>query len=89
MNEQILIPTSKSELKQALTSKTDGYSYTYFRGEIRCGERYVKARYYFTGNKITIQIEYWQDGANRSVDYSHCSTPNAATNKIARYLNLN
>lgn len=87
--ESIITPTTKSELKAAITSTLDGYSYNLFKGDIRKGERYARLLYYFTGNKITIQITYWQDGADHAFDYaSHCSTPAGVANKVAKYLNL-
>lgn len=35
MTRQILTPTSKKEIKDALTSKLDGRSYNYFKGDNR------------------------------------------------------
>lgn len=85
----IITPTSKKELKAALTSKLDGYSYNYFKGDIRKGDRYARVHYYFTGYKITIQITYWQDGIDKAVDYaSNCSTPTGVANKVAKFLNI-
>ena len=89
MQTSIIIPTSKSELKTALISRLDGYSYNYFKGDIRKGNRYARINYYFTGNKITIQITYWQDGISNAVDYSSkCSTPTAVVNKVAKFLDI-
>ena len=56
MTRQILTPTSKKEIKDALTSKLDGRSYNYFKGDIRKGDKCACLHYYFTGNKITIQL---------------------------------
>lgn len=89
MTTSIITPTSKKELKAALTSKLDGYSYNYFKGDIRKGNRYARVHYYFTGHKIIIQITYWQDGIDHAVDYaSNCSTPTGVANKIAKFLDL-
>lgn len=89
MTTSIITPTSKSELKEALTSKIDGYSYNYFKGDIRKDNRYARVNYYFTGHKITIQITYWQDGESHAVDYaSSCNTPTGVANKVAKFLNL-
>lgn len=84
-----LTPASRLELKETLTSKTDGYSYNYFEGCIRRGDRYARLHYYFTGNKITINITYWQDGKDVAVARaSNCSTPTGVANKIAMFLGL-
>jgi hypothetical protein len=89
MTRQILTPTSKKEIKDALTSKFDGRSYNYFQGEIRKGNKYARLYYYFTGNKITIQITYWQDGIDYAIETaSNCSTPTGVANKVAKFLDL-
>lgn len=45
--------------------------------------------YYFTGNKITIQITYWQDGIDHAIETaSNCSTPTGVANKVAKFLDL-
>jgi type IV secretory pathway ATPase VirB11/archaellum biosynthesis ATPase len=89
MTRQILTPTSKKEIKDALTSKLDGRSYNYFQGEIRKGNKYVNVHYYFTGNKVTIQITYWQDGIDYAIETaSNCSTPTGVANKVAKFLDL-
>lgn len=89
MTRQILTPTSKKEIKDALTSKFDGCSYNYFNGDIRKGNKYARLYYYFTGNKITIQITYWQDGIDYAIETaSNCSTPTGVANKVAKFLDL-
>ena len=89
MASSILIPTSKKEIEDALTSKFDGRSYNYFVGEIRRENKCAMVYYYFTGCKITIKITYWQDGINRAIETpSNCSTPTGAANKIAKFLDL-
>lgn len=89
MTRQILTPTSKKEIKDALTSKFDGRSYNYFQCEIRKGNKYARLYYYFTGNKITIQITYWQDGIDHAIETaSNCSTPTGVANKVAKFLDL-
>lgn len=89
MTRQILTPTSKKEIKDALTSKLDGRSYNYFNGDVRKGNKYARLYYYFTGNKITIQITYWQDGIDHAIETaSNCSTPTGVANKVAKFLDL-
>lgn len=89
MQTNTLTPATKAELKSSITSKFDGYSYNYFKGDIRKGNRYARVHYYFTGNKINIQITYWEDGADTAVDFaSNCSTPTGVANKVAKFLNL-
>lgn len=89
MTTSIITPKSKSEIKAALTSKLDKYSYNYFDGDIRRGSFYARINHYCMGNKIKIHITYWQDGINHAVDYaSICSTPTGAANKIAKFLGL-
>lgn len=89
MITSILTPTSKAELKTALTSKLDGYSYNYFKGEVRKGNRYARLNYYFNGNKIAIEITYWEDGKDNAIDYaSKCTTPTGVANKVAKFLDI-
>lgn len=89
MATSIITPKSKSEIKAALTSNLDGYSFNYFNGEIRNGNLYARINHYCIGNKIKIHITYWQDGIDHAVDYaSICSTPTGAANKIAKFLGL-
>lgn len=89
MTQQIITPTSRTELKAALTSKIDGHSYNYFKGDIRKDDRYARVNYYFNGNKISIQITYWRDGENMAIDTaSRCSTPTGVANKVAKFLNI-
>lgn len=89
MTRQILTPTSKKEIKDAITSRLDGYSYNYFNGDIRKGDKYASLHYYFIGNKITIQITYWQDGIDHAIETaSNCSTPTGVANKVAKFLDL-
>lgn len=89
MRTSTITPATKSELKEAITSKLDGYSYNYFTGDIRKGNRYACLRYYFTGNKITIQITFWQDGESHAADYaSSCSSVSGVANKVAKFLDL-
>mgnify|MGYP000159877198 CR=1 FL=1 len=89
MRTNILTPATKAELKSAITSTIDGYSYNLFTGDIRNGNRYARVHYYYTMSKITIQITYWQDGIDCAVDYaSHCGTPAGVANKVAKFLGL-
>ena len=89
MTRQILTPTSKKEIKDALTSKLDGRSYNYFQGEIRKGNKCARLHFYFIGNKVMIQITYWQDGIDYAIETaSNCSTPTGAANKVAKFLDL-
>lgn len=86
---RILTPTSKKEIKDALTSKLNGRSYNYFNGDVRKGNKYARLYFYFTGNKITIQITYWQDGIDHAIETaSNCSTPTGVANKVAKFLDL-
>ena len=87
MKTSVITPTSKSELKTALISTLDGYSYNYFSGDIRKGEKYARVTYYYIGNQINIFITYWQDG----VEYARasiCKTPTGAANKVAKFLGI-
>lgn len=89
MTTPVITPKSKSEIKVALTSKLDGYSYNYFDGDIRFGNRYARVNHYSMGNKIKIHITYWQDGIDHAIDYaSICATPTGAANKISKFLDL-
>ena len=89
MTISIITPTSKKELKAALTSELNGRSYNYFKGEIRKEDKYVKIHYYFVRNKITIQILYWQDGIDHAIEAaSNCSTLTGVVNKVAKFLDL-
>lgn len=89
MTRSYLTPTSKKEIKDALTSKLDGRSYNYLQGEIRKGNKYANVCYYFTGRKITIQVTYWQDDLNYAIEAaSYCSTPTGVANKVAKFLDL-
>lgn len=82
-----ITPTSKSELKTAITSSIGGYNY--FKGDIRVGNRYARLNYYFIGNKITIQVTYWEDGKDCAVECaSNCTTPAGIVNKVSKFLNL-
>ena len=89
MKTSVITPTSKSELKTALISTLDGYSYNHFSGDIRKGEKYARVTYYYTGNQINIFITYWQDGVEYAVDRaSTCKTPTGAANKVAKFLGI-
>lgn len=88
MTTIILTPTSKKELKAAITNKLNGYSYNYFRGEVRRGDKYVRLNY-FIRSKITIRITYYQDGIDHAIEKaSNCSTPTGVANKVAKFLDL-
>lgn len=89
MRTSVITPKSKKELKSAITSTLDGYSYNLFEGEIRKGDKYAAISYRFFGNNISVEILYWQDGKTSPVDYpSHCTTPTGVTNKVAKFLGL-
>ena len=89
MKANIITPTTKAELKAAITSRLDGYSYNHFTGDIRKGDKYANVRYYYTGHKITIEITYWQDGIYYAIENaSNCSTPTGVANKVAKFLGL-
>lgn len=89
MTTSVITPASKNEIKSAITSKLDGYSYNYFKGEFRKADKYAAISYHFNGDKISIEITYWQDGKMNPVDYmSHCTTPSGVANKVAKFLGL-
>ena len=50
MRTSVITPKSKKELKSAITSTLDGYSYNLFEGEIRKGDKYAAISYRFFGN---------------------------------------
>ncbi|MCS3208921.1 hypothetical protein NXX20_11830 [Bacteroides stercoris] len=66
MRTSVITPKSKKELKSAITSTLDGYSYNLFEGEIRKGDKYAAISYRFFGNNISVEVLYWQDGKNKS-----------------------
>ena len=89
MKTTVITPNSKSELKAALISTVDGYSYNHFNGDIRNGDKYAHINYYYTGNQINIFITYWQDGVEHAVEHlSTCKTPTGVISKVAKYLNI-
>ena len=88
MTTSVITPASKNEIKSAITSKLDG-AYNLFKGEIRIADKYAAIRYYFNGNKISIEVIYWKDWKMTPVDYmSHCTTPSGVANKVAKFLGL-
>lgn len=88
MTTSVITPASKNEIKSAITSKLD-VAYNLFKGEIRRADKYAAIRYYFNGNKISIEVTYWKDGKMTPVDYmSHCTTPACVANKVAKFLGL-
>lgn len=88
MKTSVITPSSKSELKAALTSNFDG-GYNYFKGDIRKGNKYARVNYYYTGNNLNILITYWQDGLSNAVDYaSTCGTVKGVVSKVAKFLSI-
>lgn len=89
MKTSVITPNSKSELKAALISTLDGYSYNHFSGDIRKDDKYARVIYYYTGNQINIFITYWQDGVKNAVDYaSTCKTAKGVINKVTKFLGI-
>lgn len=88
MKTSVITPSSKSELKAALTSNFNG-GYNYFEGYIRKGNKYARVNYYCTGDKLNIHITYWQDGLANAVDYaSTCGTVKGVVSKVAKFLSI-
>lgn len=92
MKAMAITPTSKKELKDAVTStltSTGEVFYNWFQGEIRKGDRYAKVSYWYQRDKIRIQVTYWQDGKSCAIETaSMCSSYKGLVSKVANFLSL-
>lgn len=85
---QTINVSSKAEVKAVITSGTDG-GYNYFEGDIRKGNLRAHVTYCFYGNKLRIQITYWEDGKSIAVETaSTCSTAKGIVSKVSKFLNV-
>lgn len=92
MKAMEITPTSKKELKDAVTTPLRGTNeviYNWFEGKIHKGDRYAKVSYRYRRDKLKIEITYWQDGRNCAIETSSmCSSYKGLVNKVANFLNL-
>ena len=88
MKRNINVQT-KLEIREAVTSTLFKGEYNYFNGDIRNGNRYARVSYYRLGNKLRIQVTYWEDGISHAIaTASSCSTASGLTSKVARFFNF-
>lgn len=86
--KQTINVSSKAEVVAAVTSDFDG-SYNYFEGDIRKGNLRAHVTNCFYGNKLRIQITYWEDGKSVAVETaSTCSTAKGIVSKVSKFLNV-
>ena len=86
--KQTVNVSNKAEVVAAVTSDFDG-AYNYFEGDIRKSNLRAHVTNYFHGNKLRIQITYWEDGKSVAVDTaSTCSTAKGIVSKVSKFLNI-
>lgn len=86
--KQTINVSNKAEVVAAVTSDFDG-GYNYFEGDIRNGNRTANVVNCFHGNKLRIQITYWEDGKSVAVETaSTCSTAKGIVSKVSKFLNV-
>lgn len=86
--KQTINVSNKAEVKAVVTSETDG-GYNYFEGDIRKGNLRAHVTNCFYGNKLRIQITYWEDGKSVAVETaSTCSTAKGIVSKVSKFLNV-
>lgn len=86
--KQTVNVSNKAEVVAAVTSDFDG-GYNYFEGDIRNGNRTAHVVNCFHGNKLRIQITYWEDGKSVAVETaSTCSTAKGIVSKVSKFLNV-
>lgn len=90
MEAMTITPTSKKELKEAVSSTiqvTGETFYNWFEGKIRKGDKYAKVSYWYERNRCIIQVTYWQDGKDCAVETaSRCSSYRGLVSKVAKFL---
>lgn len=86
--KQTINVSNKAEVVAVVTSDFDG-GYNYFEGDIRKGNLRAHVINYFQGNKLRIQITYWEDGKSVAVKTpSTCSTAKGIVSKVSKFLNI-
>ena len=86
--KQTVNVSNKAEVVAAVTSDFDG-AYNYIEGDIRKGNLRACVNYRFYGNKLRIQITYWEDGKSVAVETaSTCSTAKGIVSKVSKFLNI-
>lgn len=92
METKTITPTSKKELKDAVTcilASSGETFYNWFKGDIRKGDRYARVTYWYEGHNLKILITYWRDGFECAVEYaSTCTSHRSLVSKVAKFLNL-
>lgn len=86
--KQTINVSNKAEVVAAVTSDFDG-GYNYFEGDIRKGNLRAHVVNCFYGNKLRIQITYWEDGKSVAVETaSTCSTAKGIVSKVSKFLDM-
>ena len=86
--KQTINVSNKAEVVAAVTSDFDG-AYNYFEGDIRKGNLRAHVVNCFHGNKLRIQITYWEDGKSVAVETaSTCSTAKGIVSKVSKFLDI-
>ena len=86
--KQTINVSNKAEVKAVVTNALTG-NFNYFQGDIRKGNLRAHVVNCFYGNKLRIQITYWEDGKSVAVETaSTCSTAKGIVSKVSKFLDI-